>query len=122
MKADPKVVTATKLKQTKEIQEAFSKSGAPGLDQALASAQKRLTKAIELFEQNQVIEFGNRKCTFIVGEYLVTCERLIVGCQCSAEVHCQCEDHKHRSVRCKHLLAAGLFLRSLKAEREGCNV
>ena len=120
---DPAIVTALKAKQTKEILDQHSISrGAFDLNKALASAQERLAKAIELFEAGAVTPFGSSECAFIAGEYLVTREAKIVGCSCSAEVHCQCSDHQHRKGRCKHILAAGLFIRASKKEKEGCNV
>jgi hypothetical protein len=123
MKLEPSVIEAVKAKQMSEILSAHKLSRATfDLDKALAGAQPRLLKGIELTEQGVVFPFAGKHCSFIVGEYFVTTEGLIVGCDCPSEVHCQCEDHRHRKGRCKHILAAGLFVRHSRAEKASCNV
>ena len=121
----PEIIAAVKAKQTKELLAAHTASGgAFDLDKALASAQGRLLKAIELANAGEVIQFGSKACTFIVGDYWVEApDSQFTDCACKAVVHCSCEDHKHRKNRCKHILAAGLFCRAEKAEKaEACNV
>lgn len=123
MKILPIIVELLKTKQTKEILEQHTQTkGAFDLNAALASAQTRLLKGIELAEKGEVIPFGNKECTFIVDKYLVTADAPVISCTCKAPVHCQCEDHKHRQGRCKHILAAGLYVRANKVEKEKCNV
>ncbi len=123
MKPDPTVIEELKAKLTGELLEAHKLSrGAFDLDKALASAQGRLSKAIELATIGAVIPFTGKHCAFIVVDYFVTTEGLIVGCECPADVHCQCEDHRHRKGRCKHILAAGLFARAAGLNLSTCNL
>jgi hypothetical protein len=117
MKLAPSIIEAVKAEQMAEILEGHKLSRAAfDLDKALSGAQSRLLKAIELAEAGLVFPFAGKGGSFIVVDYFVTPEKLIVGCECPAAVHCQCEDHRHRKGRCKHILAAGLFVRH---EKEG---
>ncbi len=119
----PSIIEELKTKQTKEILEAHQISrGAFDLNKALASAQTRLLEAIAIAEAGAVVAFGSKDCAFIVKDYLVTSEAAIVGCGCVALVHCQCGDHQHRKGRCKHILAAGLYVRTQKQEKAGCHL